>query len=239
MKPIGRNSLSIWWQTVVDWLFPKQCLGCSLEGDWLCPACRLRLKTKNICQCPLCRRRNLTGAVCENCRTKSTLAGLWVVADYDNKLVQKIIQAIKYRFIIDLAGEFDSLIADYFLRFPAWSEDFVLVPIPLARKRFLARGFNQAELICLSVQRNFKNQIEYLLKRDIFLSPQVELDSRRRQENISGNFSLAGQVDNHMLDRRLVLVDDVYTTGATMQECAKVLHGAGFKEIWGLVIARN
>lgn len=236
---IGKNNLSLWYRAIIDWLFPKQCLGCGQEGDWLCAACRLKLKTKNICQCPICRRRSKAGEVCDNCRNQSALAGLWVVADYDNQLVKKIILSVKYKFITELANEFDAMIIDYFLRFPVWSGDFLLVPVPLARKRFLARGFNQADLICLSLQRNFHNQIENFLKRDIFLSPQVELDSRRRRENIAGNFSLSGSIDKNILGRRLVLVDDVYTTGATMQECAKVLKQSGFSDIWGLVMARN
>lgn len=236
---IGRNNWRRWWDFACDCLFPKKCFGCYREGDWVCADCRPKLRIRNFCECPICRRPSPDGRACDKCRASSSLDGLWVVADYENILIKKIITSIKYQFIVEPAKEFDRLFENYFARFPFWSKDFLLVPVPLAKKRFLTRGFNQAELISSSLVRAFDNKITPLLRRNVYRTPQVDLDRQKRLENIRGSFSLVDPIEERAKDSRVVLVDDVYTTGATMQECAKVLKHAGFRQVWGVVIARN
>lgn len=224
----------------LDLLFPKKCLGCGQEGEWLCADCKLELRVNQTDCCPICQHSSFAGRVCGNCSNQSSLNGLWVLADYKNELIQKMIWRIKYDFIIELTDYFNELIVQYFSRGFNWESGFLLAPVPLHRRRFLRRGFNQAELICQAIQKVFDSEIAgALLKRTIHRQPQVNLPAHQRRENVKDNFVINQKVSAFYLDRKIILVDDVYTTGATMQECAKVLKEGGFQEVWGLVVARG
>ncbi len=224
---------------IIDLLFPRRCLGCGKYDTWLCAECRKSFLPNRNYLCPVCRNFQ-SNSVCPRCRPKSFLDGLWILADYDNPITQKLIQLIKYHYVADLAGELDGLIKDYFYSASGWREEFILVPVPLARKRFLSRGFNQAQLVSEAIQRVFGNQIEKeILWRKFYRRPQVGLEAGKRRENIKGNFALRAGDFNHLKNKKLVLVDDVFTTGATMQECARILKENGFLDVWGLVIARG
>ncbi len=227
-----------------DWffnfLFPKNCLGCAKEGEWLCAKCRVLLKVKSISECLICRRPQITAKVCDHCRGKSPLDGLWVMADFEDKLIKQIIHLIKYNFVLDLAEVFDEMMKNYFSRVGDWRGSFPLLPVPLHRRRFLERGFNQAELVAESASRILGNEIsEPILKRKRYLKPQAKLSLSGRLKNIKGNFGLMEAAAERFSKDGIILVDDVYTSGATMQEGAKILKENGFKEVWGLVVARG
>ncbi len=114
----------------------------------------------------------------------------------------------------------------------------MLLPIPLDKQRKKWRGFNQAEELTKLLSKFFKipffNNI--LIKKNPTL-PQTELKEKDRQKNISGAFLCQNQ--KLIKNKKIFLVDDVYTSGFTMEECAKVLKQNGAKEIWGIVIARG
>lgn len=237
MKPLGIK-FEVVKKFIGDLIFPKNCLGCKKEGEWLCDDCRLKIKTLKKIYCPVCQKPQITVKVCPACQAGSFLSGLWVLADYENELIKKMIHLLKYNFVTELAGYFDRLVFDYFQSGREWQKDFVLLPVPLAKKRFLSRGFNQAELIAQAVKRVLGNKIEpNVLKRVKFKKPQARLGARARLKNIKDNFVLNKNFNLSVKD--VVLVDDVYTTGATMQECARVLkEKIGDINIWGLVVAK-
>lgn len=223
----------------MDWLFPKQCLVCHCFGYWLCPVCQEKLKPNQLSFCPVCHQPQMTIKVCLGCRHKSFLDGLWVMADYQEPLIRQVIHLIKYNFAFELSSILDSLIKSYFETTTGWRNDFLLLPVPLHRRRFRWRGFNQAELLAAAVSRVKGNPIgEPLLKRVIYRSPQVKLNAVQRFKNIKDNFQF-NNFYSRSLPSELVLVDDVYTTGATMQECARILKNNGVGQVWGLVIARG
>ncbi len=143
---------------------------------------------------------------------------------------------------------------------------FILIPIPLHRKRFLFRGFNQAELLAriLGKELNLKVENE-ILKRKIFTLPQTELkDPEARKQNIKNAFSLVDaerskitlkslfcfqksslkssinslSPKDKIKNKNIILIDDVLTTGATLQEAAKVLKKARARKIWALVLTK-
>ena len=105
-------------------------------------------------------------------------------------------------------------------------------------ERFLERGFNQSELIARELAEISGLSVNCdLLKRIIYNEPQVGLSGRRRLENIKGIFGIDYRALSDCWGRELILIDDVYTTGSTMSEAAKVLKSAGFKRVHGLVLA--
>ncbi|MFA5029173.1 MAG: ComF family protein [Patescibacteria group bacterium] len=211
-----------------DLLFPKSCVNCRQEKSWLCGECTKLLKAVAM---------NLGSHVFDS---GNHLEKLWALTDYNDLLAQKVIQAIKYNFIKELVCSFDSLIVEMEKIIPAWSREFVLLPVPLHQKRLSYRGFNQAELISERISRLLGNPLgDKILKRKIYTRPQVGLSQAKRRENIKGSFLLDNKVEWRFPRNNVVLIDDVYTTGATMGECAEVLQKAGFTNIKGLVIAHG
>ncbi len=234
MKRLG-NDFKNW---LLDLVFPKACLNCKKEGFWLCPDCLELLRPKLEKECPVCRKAKEDVLICPDCQDKSFLKGLWILTDY-NPLTQKIIQAVKYEFLTDLVGKLNGLTEKYFSLVPGWQKDFVLLPVPLSRKRYLERGFNQARLLAEMASQVLENKVvSGILQRKVFSKPQAQLSAKERLVNVKGNFCMTKDGINSK-GEKIVLVDDVYTTGATMQECARILKENGFNEVWGLVLARG
>ena len=108
----------------------------------------------------------------------------------------------------------------------------------MEKKKLKKRGFNQAEEIAKELSLFLKiplfNNVLIKIKETL---PQIELSDKEREENVSGAFFC--QNKKEIGGKKILLVDDVYTTGATMEECARVLKEAQAKEVWGLAIARG
>ena len=212
----------------LDLFFPKFCLGCQKEGDYLCEDCRAVLEILSSHQ-PY--------------ETKY-LQDLYFASDYQNFLLQKIIKKYKYPpFLKELSLPLASFIIDHFQLldkppiFLKEKKDFILIPIPLARKRMKWRGFNQAEEIAKHLA-NFLNlpMVNNLLVKTKSTSPQVELSEKERKENLKGAFFCRSP--ELIKEKKILLVDDIYTTGTTMEEAAKILKEARAKEVIGIVVAR-
>ena len=128
-------------------------------------------------------------------------------------------------------------------KFSARKNNFILVPIPLTLRRKLVRGFNQSELLAKEIGNFLNCPVINLLKRKKFTSPQAEIsDWQKRKENISGVFCLSPtypQIYRFRKPIKVIIVDDVATSGATLEEAANVLKEAGIKEIYGLVVAKG
>lgn len=114
----------------------------------------------------------------------------------------------------------------------------ILIPIPLAKKRQKERGFNQSEEIGKELSKFLKIPLvnNALIKVRETL-PQVELSGKEREENIKGAFWCRDE--NMVKNKTIFLVDDVFTTGSTMEEAARVLKEAGAKKVWGITVARE
>ena len=124
------------------------------------------------------------------------------------------------------------------LRFPlAQFRDFILVPVPLHPKRKKERGYNQAHCLAEGVATVLSLPIEELLQRKFYTLPQAQLSREDRLKNLLNSFSLSQ--NSNTLNKKIILVDDVCSTGATLNECAKVLKSTDAKTVWGLVLARG
>jgi len=156
-------------------------------------------------------------------------------------LVQKLIRLFKYNpFIKELSGTLASLIINHFqlLDNPPDFKGFFLIPIPLEKRKLKQRGFNQAE----EIAKELSKSLEIPLISDCLLKikanfPQIKLSGKEREENIKGVFLCKNP--EKIKGRKILLLDDVYTTGSTMEEAARVLKTAGAKEIWGVAVARE
>jgi len=220
-------------------LFPKFCLGCKKEGSYLCQDCLATIEIMEYLFCPGCQKRVLSGRPCKSCQRFLKLDGLYFAASYQNYLIKELLNKFKYGPLIkELVEPLTSLIITHFLILGKQNfSEFSLVPIPLEKRRLGWRGFNQAEEIAKELAEYLKIPLftKALIKIKKTL-PQVEAkDKNQRKENIIGAFFCK----NNVKDKKILLVDDVYTTGATMNEVARILKKAGAKKVWGVVVARG
>jgi ComF family protein len=209
---------------ILDLLFPKFCLGCKKEGTFLCEDCFATLEISTSHQ--KFKGKNLTD--------------LYFPVNYENFLVKGLIQNFKYPPLIkELKKELAFLIISHFLlldKKPDFS-DFVSVPVPLSKKKLRWRGFNQAE----EIAKELANFLKIPLVSDCLIKTketkdQVELSEKERKENVKGAFFIKNK--EKIAGKNVLLVDDVFTTGATMEEAARVLKEAGAEKIVGVVVAK-
>jgi len=228
-------------------LFPIQCLNCQKEGDWLCPDCFSLIDIAVHQFCPFCRPQKivLDGQTCTFCKRSQKLKGLFSASSYKDFIVKRLILQFKYEpFVKELSQPLSSLILQHFRMLdhpPVFFRDktgFVLIPVPLHRRKLKWRGFNQAEEIAKRLSLVLKIPlIPDVLFKIKETQPQVELTAEMRKENVKGVFVCRNE--NSIKNKKILLVDDVFTTGATMEECARVLKDGGAKEVWGVAVARE
>jgi ComF family protein len=160
--------------------------------------------------------------------------GLMAIFDYKNKAVRKLIETVKFGFNRELVG----IVLSGWKKPKNWNKKVVLVPVPLHRYRKNWRGFNQAEIIARAVGGK-KTQVVEALLRVRATAQQANIRKRKeRSENIKRCFRIRGEIGSRLRNKRVILVDDVFTSGATMRECTKMLKKTGAKQVWGLVLAR-
>lgn len=144
----------------------------------------------------------------------------------------KAIHRFKYNKDTTFSRALGSIISGY----PALEGFNVIIPVPLHIDRLRERGFNQSLLLARAVgKRHGVPVAPFLLKRTRSTEPQVNLSGKERKINVKGAFEVQGNVRG----RSILLIDDVYTTGATVSECSKVLRKSGAKEVCVLTLART
>lgn len=231
-------------RVVKDILFPIFCVSCRLEGEWWCEDCwqKYRTKFKLILRCPACGKKTDDGSACRRCRVVSYLDKETAFLFYQEKnFVARLIKVWKYGYAEDIKEVWEKVMrhgmAEFFSLSDNWyGDEYVLVPIPLHPKRMAERGFNQAYVLAdiLSAIGGWK--IVDGLSRTKYTSQQARLDFWARRENIKGAFIWG---DGIKCPTKIILVDDVFTSGITTQEAAKVLKVAGAEVVEGITLARG
>jgi ComF family protein len=260
-----KNHVNLWRDFLLDLLFPTECLGCGKENVLLCKKCFRNIKINHENYCLNCKSKNNLGNFCKNCQDTFHLNGVWIAGNYKDKLLAKIIKTYKYKFSKNLnihLGNFMSLYLKNIINknrlsqnnlnsFVKWKDlnkikntpeillDFsntLIIPVPLHQKRLNWRGFNQSELLTQVICKNFNLNTSNNLKRTKYTKPQAKLNKTQRENSLRNSFVWDG---NNLNKKNIILIDDVATTGSTLNECAKTLKQNGANEVWGLVIANG
>lgn len=227
---------------VVDALFPRFCVECGREGEYICRDCWLFVSEASFI-CPVCEKSTLDGARHLQCKSKYGMDGLASCWEFEG-LMAKVIYAAKYDYAYDtmksMTKEALRCMAqnrrfDPFLSFLAHAKT-VITYVPMTIRKEKQRGFNQAKSIAYALAENMSKTVLPLLEKTKETQSQTQLDRVARIENIRD--TLKATVDAHFTSQ-VVLVDDVWTSGATMKECARVLKKAGAERIWGFTLART
>lgn len=155
---------------------------------------------------------------------------------YDAALLDAI-HLFKYNGKVTIGRELGNMMADYDYRSFDIGDYALLVPVPLHPRRLRKRGFNQALILARQIARRFSLPLDFTtLQRKVDTGPQVALGKSERGTNVRGAFEAVRS--DTLEDRKVLLVDDVYTTGSTVGECAGALLAGGAGEVAVLTVAR-
>jgi ComF family protein len=226
----------------LDLLFPKYCVSCRAEGEWLCAKCQNSWQFFGLPDCLVCGAPT-GGRICAE--HGWALQGLVAAASYDDLIIKSLLKIYKYNFAREAGQELLKILScawEHYAELATWPElypagRFQLMSVPLSRRRQRWRGFNQAAELAqgLAGRFNFDYRPQGLvrLKNN---KPQAFLSGAERQTNLENCFAWRGE---SLAGQSILLIDDVATTGTTLNECAKVLKSAGAVRVWALVIARG
>ncbi|MEP6871800.1 MAG: ComF family protein [Anaerolineaceae bacterium] len=211
-----------------DLLYPKRCVNCGEFGMLLCEPCRDGMEpASGPGRCPHCRAQWDGSGNCPRCFGLQAIEGVLAAVEMSGA-ARQLVHALKYQYVRRAAG----LMAGQMLSASEGRRFDALFPVPLHRSRQRERGFNQSQLL---MQAAGWAQPPGSLRRTRNTSRQVGMHEGERRANVSGAFVYRGPLLNGL---SVAIVDDVVTTGATVQECAIVLKDAGAREVWAVAFAR-
>ena len=216
---------------LLDFIFPKQCVGCKKFGSYLCSQCLEKVEYLETQTCVYCYKPAISGKTHPRCFKKNGLDGMVSLANYKTP-VKELIKSLKYHYTTDLLNEVEEKFT--FRDEAILEKSATILPLPLFQSRRNYRGFNQAELLGKVIAKKLRlSYREGLLERCVATKPQVGLSQSERAENVKNAFGLRSS-----LEKKIYYVfDDVWTSGATLKEVAKVLKQAGAEVVWGLTFA--
>ena len=227
---------------LLDLVFPPRCVSCQRNGQWFCDACAQQVQVARLpqacllCGCELPGDQAGLGSPCPRCLDP---LGLVSVAALHTGPLQPAIHALKYEGRVELAPILTRYLHAVTMEAP-WLGILAgldgIVPVPLHRDRLRERGFNQAGLLAAGFAVEADTPVlDNAIVRVHATHSQVGLSREERAVNVLGKFRANTELVN---GKSLLLVDDVFTTGATMRECAAALREAGACAVFGLALAR-
>ena len=223
-------------RAALDLLFPQRCLGCGEEGELLCRSCLKTLPQIFPPVCPRCGRPQTSEILCPACAGwQASIDCIRSPLKFEG-LVRQAIHQFKYKNLRSLDQPLGLILKNYFYHYPLPVE--IVVPVPLHPQRMRERGYNQSELLA----REFASLLHLplnitALERTRYVKPQVKTQSvLERRRNIEGSFICANNV---LAGKQVLLIDDVSTSGATLDACALALKSSGSSQVYGLVVARD
>lgn len=233
-------------RALLDIIFPPHCHACrafiSGGGELhLCPACRGETSAISSPLCTVCGTPFLTaGGIDHPCGACTTASPRYTAAraalSFDG-VTRDLIHRFKYDRKVHLARPLSFLAREGLSPFIAATGADLLLPVPLHRRRLRERGFNQAVLLGRPLAKSWGIPLVVdNLQRIRWTEPQVTLSAAERETNVRGAFALADPAA--VRGKRILLIDDVYTTGSTVIECSRVLRQAGAAAVYVITVAR-
>jgi ComF family protein len=228
------QTLSRIWTAALDLVYPPRCFGCNKEGSFLCPECVGRLPRTLSPRCERCWQSS-KARLCEQCHSvEQWIDGIRSPFRHEEVAREAVLQ-LKYNGVSAAGLPMGELLGSSAKAMPVET----IVPVPLHRSRRRKRGYNQAEMLADGLRQALGLPVEPdLLKRRKATREQAAgLGYDERLANVEGAFIVP---DGAAIDgRSILLVDDVVTTGATMQSCARALKQAGAAAVYGVSFTRE
>jgi len=221
--------------SILDLIFPPRCVGCGSEGDFLCDACIRLLPTLPSPFCERCGIPVTDGKLCPKCSDfNMAIDGIRSPFLHEG-LAREMIHQLKYHHLKVLAKPMAELLEEFLTSVPLPCD--IITPVPSHPDRVRSRGYNQAALLAYELGHRCSLPVfDKGLVRVKNTSSQVSLGLTDRWSNVEGAFRCR---DHVFEDRSVLLIDDVCTTGATLNSCAKALKAAGAATVCGLTLSRE
>lgn len=213
----------------LDLIFPPSCVGCRKAGRWICGRCWEGVYWLEDMRCGTCDRHWVQNP-CPHCRRgSSAIDAVWAAAAFDGA-AREAVHALKYEGRHAIGKLLGTLMAG---AVPP-REITLVVPVPLHRRRRHERGYDQAAILARWVGRSLDLPVETgAVRRTRYTKQQASLKEAQRSQNVAGAFAAEEWVEGE----HVLLIDDVYTTGATLDACASALRSARAASVSGLVFA--
>jgi ComF family protein len=237
---------------LVDWLYPPRCRACAgrihgRDAEYFCAGCWAQIQLVSHPLCKICGRPypdasggDHTCGVCLERTPRFAAARAWACYPREEQAahpLRQVVQKYKYGRKVSLGKPLGRLMALGCEEFLGECRADLIVPVPLHAKRLRWRGFNQSLLLARQVSRAYGLPVDpFVLQRRKETAAQTQLPEDDRRRNVRGAFAL--HPDKSVKDRTILLIDDVYTSGATVNECSRTLKRAGAKEVYVLTLAR-
>jgi len=216
-------------ERIISVVAPYDCLGCGREGRLLCTDC-LVLFPDVPERCYRCHKASPGGLTCASCRSSSRLHRVRVATDYEG-VAKDIVWRIKFDGAQSVTKDLAACLANLLPR----EQEFYLVPVPTTTGRARQRSYDQAKLLARALSRQTGHPYRDYLAR-IGKTHQIGSSRQERLRQLSGCFRVKSF--NSVRGRRLILIDDVVTTGATLEAAATALRQAGAKRVEAVVFAQ-
>jgi len=218
---------------LLDTLFPPRCVGCRARGHWICPPCLAGIERLPLPLCGVCRDPVDPAGTAHGCRRGPSMPlTISAVGTYAGPL-REAVHALKYKGRHGIGATLAELLAPRVA--PLAQDGDLLIPIPLHPSRLRERGYNQSAIVAAELARLLPLEpAPRALRRDRRTADQVSLSAAERVANLRGAFSASLEI---VRDRRVWLLDDVYTTGATLGAATRALHDAGAGSVRAAVVA--
>ena len=223
----------------IDLFFPRICFSCEIrlleEEKILCSDCEDSLQfLTGICE--ICGSPENPSA-CPVCNSNEFVFDKARSIFFFNATVQNLIHELKYNEMKRIAKYLEEYVSKYLSIFQPFENIDIIAPVPLHKVKKRARGFNQAEFLSKEISRHMNwVHISNLVLRNRFTDTQTKLDRKQRQENVSDAFIINTKFE--IKDKNILIVDDVFTTGSTVNSICKLLKKNHADRIYVLTIAR-
>jgi Predicted amidophosphoribosyltransferases len=238
-----------WYKVIslaLNFLFPPICLLCGSKdlyqaGCLICKDCFSSISFISHPVCARCGKPFLTETtrdhVCGNCLTQEPSFNLVRALGRYEGALETIIHNFKYKQKFSMVNLFNFLLDNMQNHEITFASYDLLIPVPLHRSRLRQRGFNQAVILGNILKKKYQMSLQpKVLQRIVYTRPQVTLPVKARKINMRNAFKV--KESQSVEGKTILLLDDVYTTGATMNECAGILKKSGASRVDGFVIAR-
>lgn len=223
-----------WFWSGLDWLYPPLCGGCGNRGARWCSTCQGNTQVISTPVCKFCGRSQAKTGICPRCKVCSpryTSLRSWAV--FTGPL-RKAVHRLKYQGDISLGDALARPLIDLLVEI-GWIVDTV-IPVPLGVARKKERGYNQAALLARPLALGCRLDYQPMaLSRVRDTRSQVGLSANQRWDNVTGAFLGNSKI---VSEKDVLVVDDVTTSGATIQACAEALFGAGARQVYGLTLSQ-
>jgi ComF family protein len=226
-------------ETVIGWLAPPICIACGTEGRSLCPPCAAAEIIPFGERCWHCNALSPRARTCNSCRRSGTPRSVWVATDYDG-IAKDLIQKYKFGQQRAVAKTLSGLMSGTFWNFISKEDiaktNYLIIPVPTATSRVRQRGFDHAALLAQQLAKELQIPAEPVLWR---LGQSRQLGTKRDERLKQAHGSYIVRKPSAVSGRNILLVDDVVTTGATLQAATQALRQAGATHVDALVFAKR